>query len=124
MRYETFLNQLLASAAGQFRLVRGGMATLCRIGCDCLAAGRSVALLARNREERNLAAACTRLFSPDMSVQAADPARPRWREPWIILPSGLEHRIGWIERIATFYALRRGKSLGLVASLDNMLLRF
>ena len=124
MQYETFLKHLLESTSGAFRLARGGMASLCRIGCDCLAAGRSIVLLARNREDRNLAAACTRLFSPDMSVQAADPARPRWQEPWVSLPSGLERRINWTERIATFYALRRGKSRGLVASLDNLLLRF
>jgi len=122
--YETFLRQLLASASGEFRLVRGGMITLCRIGCDCLAAGRSVALLARNREERNLAAACTRLFSPEMSAQAADPVLPCWQESWVSLPSGLERRTNWITRIATLYALRRGKSRGLVASLDNLLLRF
>ena len=124
MLYETFLKQLLESASGQFRLLRGGMATLCRIGCDCLAAGRSVALLARNREERNLAVACTRLFSPDMSVQATDPAKPRWQEHWVSLPSGLDRRTSWAERIATLYALRRGKSQGLVASLDNLLLHF
>ncbi|MDR2695378.1 MAG: hypothetical protein LBC79_03245, partial [Deltaproteobacteria bacterium] len=104
MRYASFLKQVLESASGHFRLVRGGMATLCRIGCDCLAAGRSVALLARSREERNLALAYTRLFSPDMSVQAADPASPRWQEPWVSLPSGLEHRGSWTERIATLYA--------------------
>jgi len=124
VQYETFLKHVLASASKPFRLERGGMASLCRIGCDCLAAGRSVALLARNREERNVAAAYTRLFSPDMSVQGADPARPRWQEPWVSLPSGLERRINWTERIATLYALRRGKSRGLVASLDNLLLRF
>jgi transcription-repair coupling factor (superfamily II helicase) len=123
VRYEAFLKTLLERSPSGIRLSRGGMATLCRTACDCIAAGKGAALLVRGREEFNLACGYMTLFSAEMSARAPDPTNPP-ENSWVGLPPGLGRRNVWAERISALYSLHAGKSLGLVASPDNLLLRF
>ena len=53
---------LLSSNDRQIYLERSGMVTRCRLACEALDKGRSVALVARTREEFNAARSLATLF--------------------------------------------------------------
>ena len=59
---------LLSSNDRQIYLERSGMVTRCRLACEALDKGRSVALVARTREEFNAARSLATLFSPEISL--------------------------------------------------------
>jgi|GEM_PF-4492703 hypothetical protein len=55
---------LLSSNDRQIYLERSGMVTRCRLACEALDKGRSVALVARTREEFHAARSLAALFLP------------------------------------------------------------
>ena len=102
---------LLSSNDRQIYLERSGMVTRCRLACEALDKGRSVALVARTREEFHAARSLAALFSPEISL--ADPAvvRPAWQWPCLGLPalSQWQDKPSWAARLAALYSLTLGK---------------
>lgn len=120
-------NNLVCMPARKEHLGRSGLATRCRLALESVAQGRTAVLVARNRDEYNLARGLLTLFSPDLSLAAYPPELPRWDCPVSGLPPGALHLglgTGWAERMATLFALRRRMPRCVVATPDNLLMRF
>jgi len=125
-RFMDTFGVLLSSNDRQIYLERSGMVTRCRLACEALDKGRSVALLARTREEFSTARALAALFSPEISL--ADPAlvRPAWQQPCLGLPplSQWQDKASWAARMAALYALSLNRPRVLVVSVESLLLRY
>ena len=125
-RFMDTFGALLSSNDRQIYLERSGMVTRCRLACEALDKGRSVALVARTREEFHAARSLAALFSPEISL--ADPAvvRPAWQWPCLGLPtlSQWQDKPSWAARLAALYSLTLGKPRVLVVSVESLLLRY
>ena len=117
---------LLSSNDRQIYLERSGMVTRCRLACEALDKGRSVALVARTREEFNAARSLATLFSPEISLADPSHVRPVWQQPCLGLPalSQWQDKPSWATRLAALYALSLGKPRVLVVSVESLLLRY
>ena len=117
---------LLSSNDRQIYLERSGMVTRCRLACEALDKGRSVALVARTREEFNAARSLATLFSPEISLADPSHVRPVWQQPCLGLPalSQWQDKPSWAARLAALYALSLGRPRVLVVSVESLLLRY
>ena len=117
---------LLSSNDRQIYLERSGMVTRCRLACEALDKGRSVALVVRSREEFNAARSLATLFSPEISLADPSHVRPVWQQPCLGLPalSQWQDKPSWAARLAALYALSLGRPRVLVVSLESLLLRY
>ena len=95
-------NAVLASQENQIYIERSGMATRCRLAVEAMTRGRTVVLLAREREDYTLARALLRLFTPELSLGEKSLSEPLWRSPCLALPalSQRQDRVSWAARLA------------------------
>lgn len=119
------ISLILDSAQKRIRVDRAGFATCALLACNTVARGRTVVLLAGNREEFHELAALSRLFSPDLSRDDYSVAQPAWQRPLLLLPEirGFEDRDAWAAQMAVFYALYQQRPCCVVASQQSILLR-
>ena len=116
---------VLASREGQIYIERSGMGTRCRLAAEALAQGRTVVLVARDREEYNSARALLTLFTPDLSLADKSVSEPQWSSPCLNLPplSPWQDRASWASRLAALYGLAQGRPRCVVCSVESLLLR-
>ena len=116
---------VLASKEGQIYIERSGMATRCRLAAEALAQGRTVVLVARDREEYNSARALLTLFTPDLSLADKSVTEPQWNSPCLTLPplSQRQDKGSWAARLAALYGLGQGQPRCVVCSVESLLLR-
>lgn len=125
LSYAGLLQQLVKRADGAVEVSRSGMASLARLAMDVLDRQRSVVIVARNQDELAAARGLVTLFTPDLSLCDQPVTRPRWEQPWVVVPqhpAGMHGRSGWASRMASLYALsQRVSPRGVIVSIDNFL---
>ena len=116
---------VLASKEGQVYIERSGMATRCRLAAEAFTQGRTVVLVARDREEYNSARALLTLFTPELSLADKSVSEPQWNSPCLTLPplSQWQDRASWSARLAALYGLAQGRPRCIVCSVESLLLR-
>ena len=113
-------------AGGAARIRRAGLATLCRIACAAVEAGRTAVIVTRSRTEFAEARALATLLTPSLSVDDAPLSRTSWESPCLFLPPGLTLRAdrdAWGTRMAALYGLALGQPRCAVVSLESLLVR-
>ncbi len=121
MDYHALLARFARCDRVRLVLQRAGLATQAKIGADLLRQGCGVALVVGNLDELSAARALLTLFSADLSSAETLPDF-RYRT-WGVLPpftTRTVSRTAWAERMAVLYALRYGRSRGLVLYDDNL----
>ncbi len=118
-------NAVLASQENQIYIERSGMATRCRLAVEAMTRGRTVVLLAREREDYTLARSLLTLFTPELSLGEKSLSEPLWRSPCLALPAlnQRQDRASWAARLAALYGLGLGQPRCLVCSVESLLLR-
>ena len=102
-------NAVLASQENQIYIERSGMATRCRLAVEAMTRGRTVVLLAREREDYTLARALLTLCTPELSLGEKSLSEPLWRSPCLAqrawppcMVLGLGSRAVWCAALKVF----------------------
>ena len=138
MSFTQLFEQICAAPPGaSFTVTHGHLAARAFLGSRLMAAGRSVALIAKNGEELSGLKALLQLFTDGAAASPSDASHSGGSNhagaqelgPWVVIPpfpAGSHSRGAWGARLAGLYALHErttygGGPLGLITTLDSFL---